>query len=55
MIMFHSFRQIIKTYESHQQVDAIPCVLIDSLELVDWTGRVIRDNKRGVMAEKLPS
>jgi hypothetical protein len=28
--------------------------LTDYLELVDWTGRIIRDNKRGVIDRQLP-
>ena len=28
--------------------------LIDYIELVDWTGRVIRDDKRGAIAENAP-
>jgi len=44
-----------KAYESNQQVDVIPCALIDYLELVDWTGRVIRDDKRGAIGEQSPS
>lgn len=32
----------------------IPFKLIDYLELVDWTGRVIRDDKRGAIATDLP-
>jgi len=29
----------------------IPCRLTDYLELIDWTGRVIKANKRGQMSE----
>ena len=32
----------------------IPFKLIDYLELVDWTGRIIREDKRGTIATKLP-
>ena len=32
----------------------IPFKLIDYLELVDWTGRIIRADKRGVIANSLP-
>lgn len=28
--------------------------LLDYLELVDWTGKVMRDDKRGAMAGELP-
>lgn len=33
---------------------AIPFGLEDYLELVDWTGRAIRDDKRGAIDERLP-
>jgi hypothetical protein len=29
--------------------------LIDYLELVDWTGRVIREDKRGAISGKVPA
>jgi hypothetical protein len=32
----------------------IPFNLVDYLELVDWTGRIIREDKRGHIAENLP-
>ena len=32
----------------------IPFKLIDYLELVDWTGRIIREDKRGAIEMKLP-
>ena len=35
--------------------DALPITLIDYLELVDWTGRIIREDKRGAIAENTPS
>ena len=35
--------------------DGLPFRLSDYLELVDWTGRVIREDKRGFIAEQLPS
>ncbi len=33
----------------------IPFKLIDYLELVDWTGRIIREDKRGAIQSNLPS
>ena len=33
----------------------IPFKLIDYLELVDWTGRIIREDKRGAIQSDLPS
>ena len=32
----------------------LPFQLIDYLQLVDWTGRIIRDDKRGAIDEKMP-
>ena len=32
----------------------IPFTLTDYLELVDWTGRAVRDGKRGTIAEHIP-
>ena len=32
----------------------LPFRLADYLELVDWTGRVIRDDKRGAITDNLP-
>ena len=37
-----------------EQEIGIPFKLIDYLKLVDWTGRVIRDDKRGAIATDLP-
>lgn len=34
---------------------AIPYTLSDYLELVDWTGRCIRDDKRGFIDDRLPA
>ena len=34
--------------------DGIPFRLMDYLELVDWTGRQIRDDKRGHIADTIP-
>ena len=32
----------------------LPFMLRDYLELVDWTARIIRDDKRGFMSNKTP-
>jgi REP element-mobilizing transposase RayT len=40
---------------SADEQPAIPCRTLDYVELVDWTGRVIRDDKRGGIDRKLPS
>ena len=36
--------------ESNEQPEGIPYAFIDYLELVDWTGRGIRDDKRGAIS-----
>jgi hypothetical protein len=38
-----------------EQTIGIPFELKDYLELVDWTGRIIRDDKRGAIECDLPS
>jgi hypothetical protein len=40
--------------EGHQLQDEIPYHYREYLELVDWSGRVIRDDKRGVIDHRLP-
>lgn len=40
---------------SGQAQNGIPFTITDYLSLVDWTGRVIRDDKRGAIAHNLPS
>jgi len=37
-----------------KQVDGIPYSLMDYLELVDWTGRAIRDDKKGFISSSEP-
>jgi len=34
--------------------EGLPFHLADYLELVNWTGRAVRDDKRGAIAEDLP-
>jgi len=34
--------------------EGLPCRLSDYLELVDWTGRIARNDKRGAMDKNLP-
>jgi hypothetical protein len=33
---------------------AVACTVSDYIELVDWTGRIIRQDKRGAIADDLP-
>jgi hypothetical protein len=35
--------------------DGIPFGLSDYLELVDWSGRIIREDKRGYIPDNLPA
>ena len=41
--------------EHQQQPQGIHFTLIDYLELVDWTGRVIREGKRGTISSQAPA
>ncbi|GMR06402.1 MAG: hypothetical protein BMS9Abin25_0995 [Gammaproteobacteria bacterium] len=34
--------------------DSLPFYLQDYLELIDWTGRVVREDKRGAISAKMP-
>jgi hypothetical protein len=34
--------------------NGLPFRLTDYLELVDWTGRILRDDKRGIIPESTP-
>ncbi|MBQ0721734.1 MAG: transposase, partial [Gammaproteobacteria bacterium] len=34
--------------------EGIPCRLSDYLELIDWTGRIVRDDKRGAIDKNIP-
>ena len=38
----------------HHDTEGLPFNLIDYLELVDWTGRIIREDKRGHIAHSTP-
>ncbi len=42
------------TEQYNQQQQGIPYGLIDYLQLVDWTGRIIRDDKCGAISEQRP-
>lgn len=42
------------SFVGSKDVDGIACLLVDYMELVDWTGRVIRDGKRGYIDKKEP-
>ena len=39
---------------SQQETIGLPFNLNDYLELVDWTGRILREDKRGVIPEQMP-
>jgi len=39
---------------SQSESIGLPFLLDDYLELVDWTGRILRDDKRGAIDDKLP-
>ncbi|WP_343226085.1 hypothetical protein [Psychromonas sp. psych-6C06] len=41
--------------EQQHQPQGIHFSLIDYLELVDWSGRILREGKRGVISEKTPA
>ena len=41
-------------YPRQDMPKGLPFRLHDYLELVDWTGRILRDDKRGAIAESLP-
>lgn len=45
---------LVKQYRDRHQ-NAIGFTLIDYLELVDWAGRAVRENKRGAIPEHVPS
>jgi hypothetical protein len=41
-------------FQSPRSTKSIPYRLEDYLQLVDWTGRAIRDGKRGFIHDRLP-
>ena len=53
----HSGKPLIKFIgaEHQHQAQGINFTLIDYLELVDWTSRVIREDKRGAISEQAPA
>jgi len=40
--------------ESEQSIQGIPFSLLDYIELVDWSGRIIREDKRGAISGQRP-
>jgi len=52
-----TYRPLVKFIgaEHKHQLQGITFTLIDYLELVDWTGRVIREDKRGAISVQVPS
>ena len=48
-------RGCLETFDGiHQNSTGIPFKLDDYVELVDWSGRIIRDDKRGAINSNLP-
>ncbi|WP_344797523.1 transposase [Litoribacillus peritrichatus] len=41
-------------YPNNELKKGLPVPLTDYLALVDWTGRIVRDDKRGALSSKLP-
>jgi len=41
-------------YPNNEFKKGLPVPLTDYLALVDWTGRIVRDDKRGALSSKLP-
>ena len=41
-------------YPNNEQKKGLPVPLTDYLALVDWTGRIVRDDKRGALSSKMP-
>jgi REP element-mobilizing transposase RayT len=44
----------LKPFTQSEEDDGLPFTLKDYLELVDWTGRIIKHNKRGTIPEHAP-
>ena len=40
--------------ESEQSTQGIPFSLLNYIEIVDWSGRIIRENKRGAISSQRP-
>ena len=40
--------------ENEQSTQGIPFSLLDYIELVDWSGRIIREDKRGMISSQRP-
>jgi len=40
--------------ESEQAIQGIPFSLLDYIELVDWSGRIIREDKCGAISSQRP-
>ena len=38
----------------NSQIQGIPFSLLDYIELVDWSGRIIREDKRGAISSQRP-
>jgi REP element-mobilizing transposase RayT len=52
----HEAAPTLRRFKSlHQQTQTLPCTLKDYLRLVDWTGRAVRSDKRGFIADEKPS
>ncbi|GAA3915458.1 hypothetical protein GCM10022277_07580 [Litoribacillus peritrichatus] len=41
-------------YPNNEQKKGLPVPLTHYLELVDWTGRIMREDKRGTVSNTLP-
>ena len=47
-------KPLVKFIGAEHQLQGIAFTLIDYLELVDWTGRIMRDDKRGTISSETP-
>jgi len=53
---YHSVHKpLVKFIGAEHQLRGVAFTLIDYLELVDWTGRMIRDDKRGAISAEMPA
>jgi len=48
-------KPLVKFIGAEHQLQGIAFTLIDYLALIDWTGRMIRDDKRGVISTQIPA